>query len=106
MVSLAMSAIGVIVLTMAVDCGHNLHATPAPVIWNLSRKAPDCDAQASTYGEALEGGLCGPSTAARVGPHGPVVGPHGEKIMLCCEGGSSPYRLVCKKGRNEYKCKS
>jgi len=88
MVSLAMwMAIGVIVLITAVDGGD-------VVIWNLTRKDPDCEAQRRKIGEAKDGEKCGPSTARKFSED-PTF-----EILTCCESA-----LVCKKGRNEYRCK-
>jgi len=117
MVSLAMSASGVIVLIIAVDCSHNLHPTPAPVIWDPKKNVPpvDCEDefQKIWVGEAKDGQKCGPSTATRGSEWIQHVDPargsstwiqHVEPdndILVCCESG-----LKCKKGRNEYKCKA
>jgi len=96
MVSLAMSAIGVVVLIVAVDGGHNRHAENMESgIWNLERDNPNCEKQKAKVGEAKDGDDCGPATATLFSTDPKHA------ILVCCE-----FHLVCKKGHghNEYKC--
>jgi len=107
MVSLAISAIGVVVLFVAVDGGHNRHAAPEHVesgIWNPTKENPpvDCKKQKADVGEAKDGEDCGP---ASVSPFMKKANLAHKAIKLCCE-----EHLVCTKGEKkgkyfEYKCK-
>jgi len=106
MVSLAMSAIGVVVLIVAVDGGHNRQAVPKNMengIWNLSRKDPDCEEQKKKgVGEAKDGENCGPASQtlfARKADLPNAIQLCCQKHLLCIKGGKD------RRGINEWKCR-